>query len=107
MCAFVTLILRSAPCFFAVLLAIGGLGEYNSGMKTCLGTLLLVPIIVALVGTVAYHASVNQEVRFEQRDSDEVYINTQRSYRPPTHIATQKPKPEQLQDDDTAEEVSE
>ena len=80
-------------------------------MKTCLGSLLLVPVILALIGTVIYHASVNQEARFEPRDTNAIYINTQRSYRPPIaapptraveapHISTP-----QLRDDDTAEEV--
>lgn len=100
------------PQSFALAKANGG--GYNSAMKTCLGSLLLVPVILALVLTVVYHTSVNQEVRFEQRDTNAQYINTARSYRPPeikeqpkaaaeaTHPAT-----EQLRDDDAAEEVDE
>lgn len=88
--------------------------EYNGGMKTCLGSLLLVPVIVALVLTAVYHTSVNGEVRFEQRDTNAQYINTARSYRPPE--VKQAPKQaaeakeaatEQLKDDDAAEEVDE
>ncbi len=51
-------------------------------MKTCLGSLLLVPTILALVGTAIYHISVNSELRFEQRDTNTEYINVHRSYRP-------------------------
>ena len=51
-------------------------------MKTCLGSLLLIPTIIALVGTVVYHASVNSELRFEERDTNAEYINIRRSYRP-------------------------
>lgn len=83
-------------------------------MKTCLGSLLLVPVIVGLVLTVVYHTSVNGEVRFEQRDTNAQYINTARSYRPPE--VKQEPRAaaeaknantEQLVDDDAAEEVDE
>ncbi|MGN0869312.1 MAG: hypothetical protein ACI4O9_07290 [Akkermansia sp.] len=80
-------------------------------MKTCLGSLLLVPVILALIATVIYHASVNQEARFEPRDTNAIYINTQRSYRPPVPVppkrATEAPQVNspQLRDDDTAEEV--
>lgn len=52
-------------------------------MKTCLGSLLLVPVLMALVATLVYHASVNAELRFEQRDTNARYINTARSFRPP------------------------
>ncbi len=51
-------------------------------MKTCLGSLLLIPIILALIATAVYHISVNSELQFEQRDTNEHYINTERSYRP-------------------------
>ena len=51
-------------------------------MKTCLGSLLLVPVILALVITAVYHTSVNSELQFEQRDTNAQYINTSRSYRP-------------------------
>ncbi len=51
-------------------------------MKTCLGSLLLVPTILALVGTAIYHISVNSELRFEERDTNTEYINVNRSYRP-------------------------
>lgn len=92
----------------------GNRTEYNEGMKTCLGSLILVPVIVALVLTAVYHTSVNGEVRFEQRDTNAQYINTARSYRPPE--VKQAPKQaeeakdaatDQLKDDDAAEEVDE
>lgn len=51
-------------------------------MKTCLGSLLLVPVILALVVSVIYHTSVNSELQFEQRDTNAQYINTARSFRP-------------------------
>jgi hypothetical protein len=51
-------------------------------MKTCLGSLLLVPVILALVVSAVYHTSVNSELQFEQRDTNAQYINTSRSYRP-------------------------
>ncbi len=51
-------------------------------MKTCLGSLLLVPTILALVGTAIYHLSVNSELKFEERDTNVEYINIHRSYRP-------------------------
>ncbi len=78
-------------------------------MRTCLGSLLLVPTLLALVGTAVYHVSVNSELRFEERTSNTEYINSARSYRPQTRDAkdakaTAKPAVE-LQDDDTAEEV--
>ena len=79
-------------------------------MKTCLGSLLLIPTLAAVVLTVVYHASVNAELRFEQRDSDTEYINTARSYRPP--VKKEKPRaivtpaaPPDMKDDDAPEEV--
>lgn len=51
-------------------------------MKTCLGSFLLIPVILALVVTVVYHISVNSDLRFEAKDTNERYINTERSYRP-------------------------
>ncbi len=51
-------------------------------MKTCLGSLLLVPTLLALVGTAIYHISVNSELCFEERDANTEYININRSYRP-------------------------
>lgn len=51
-------------------------------MKTCLGSLLLIPVIIALIITAVYHTSVNSELQFEQRDTNAQYINTERSYRP-------------------------
>ncbi len=51
-------------------------------MKSCLVCLLLVPTILALVGTAVYHTSVNSELRFEKRDTNAEYINIRRSYRP-------------------------
>ena len=90
-------------------------------MKTCLGSLLIVPVILALVITVIYHTSVNSELQFEQRDTNAQYINTARSYRPqikepekpatppPAPAATSTPAPAGavpgLVDDDVAEEV--
>ena len=92
-------------------------------MKTCLGSLLLVPVILALVITAVYHASVNSELQFEQRDTSAHYINTARSYRPQIKEAekpaTPPPAPARekkdapvpagavpgLVDDDVAEEV--
>lgn len=92
-------------------------------MKTCLGSLLLVPVILALVITAIYHTSVNSELQFEQRDTNAQYINTARSYRPqikepekpvpppaaPAKDAKDTPTPAGavpgLVDDDVAEEV--
>ena len=51
-------------------------------MKTCLGSILIVPALIGLALTGLYHVSVNCELRFEEADTEEVYINTQRSYRP-------------------------
>lgn len=90
-------------------------------MKTCLGSLLLVPVILALIVSVIYHTSVNSELQFEQRDTNVQYINTARSYRPQIKETTPPataPEPAQEQeqntpagavpglvDDDIAEEV--
>ena len=95
-------------------------------MKTCLGSLLLIPVILALVVSVIYHTSVNSELQFEQRDTNAQYINTARSYRPqvkeaeknaaPAAEAPAAPRGQQdspapagavpgLVDDDVAEEV--
>lgn len=92
-------------------------------MKTCLGSLLLVPVILALVITAVYHTSVNSELQFEPRDTNAQYINTARSYRPqikePQKPAEAPPAPAApgqnnqapagavpgLVDDDVAEEV--
>ncbi len=52
------------------------------GMKTCLGSLLLVPTLLALVISAIYHVSINSELCFEQRDIHTEYINVNRSYRP-------------------------
>lgn len=83
-------------------------------MKTCLGSLLLLPTLAALILTAIYHTSVNAELRFEQRDSNEEFINTRRSYRPQIRRETsdqntsprdgQKSALPALRDDDTAEE---
>lgn len=79
-------------------------------MKTCLGSLLLLPTLAAVIITVVYHTSVNSELRFEQRDSNEEFINTRRSYRPqirreaPARERQKSPLPA-LQDDDIAEEA--
>lgn len=80
-------------------------------MKTCLGSLLLLLTIAALVFTVVYHTSVNSELRFEPRDANAEYINTRRSYRPQVQAKKTAPtdsageKTAGIQDDDTAEEV--
>ena len=90
-------------------------------MKTCLGSLLLVPVILALVVSIVYHTSVNSELQFEQRDTNAQYINTARSFRPqikepekpatPPAPANDKDTPTPagavpgLVDDDVAEEV--
>lgn len=90
-------------------------------MKTCLGSLLLVPVILALVVSIVYHTSVNSELQFEQRDTNAQYINTARSFRPqikepekpatPPAPARDKDTPTPagavpgLVDDDVAEEV--
>ena len=90
-------------------------------MKTCLGSLLLVPVILALVITAIYHTSVNSELQFEKKDTNAQYINTSRSFRPqvkeaekpaaPIPAKTDKNAPVPagavpgLVDDDTAEEV--
>lgn len=90
-------------------------------MKSCLGSLLLVPVILALVITAVYHTSVNSELQFEQRDTNAQYINTARSFRPQIKEAekpaTPVPRKESkvtpapagavpgLVDDDVAEEV--
>lgn len=89
-------------------------------MKTCLGSLLLVPVILALVASVIYHTSVNSELQFEQRDTNAQYINTARSFRPQIKEAEKTippapaPAPDAptpagavpgLVDDDVAEEV--
>ena len=77
-------------------------------MKSCLGSLVLVIALVAVVVTVAYHASVNSELRVEPRDSHVEYINTRRSYRPRKQPQNQQQQqaPEGLQEDDLAEEVT-
>lgn len=77
-------------------------------MKSCLGCLVLVIALGAVVITVAYHASVNSEVRFETRDSHVEYINTNRSYRPPKVQSKQPAQPApsaSMADDEAAEEV--
>lgn len=87
-------------------------------MKTCLGSLLLIPVILALVASVIYHTSVNSELQFEQRDTNAQYINTARSYRPQVKEAEKNAAPRGQQDspapagavpglvdDDVAEEV--
>jgi hypothetical protein len=90
-------------------------------MKTCLGSLLLVPVILALVITAVYHTSVNSELQFEKKDTNAQYINTSRSFRPQIKEAEKPAAPVPakadknatipagavpgLVDDDTAEEV--
>lgn len=51
-------------------------------VKTFLGSLLLIPVILALVITAVYHTSVNAELKFEKRETSTQYINTERSFRP-------------------------
>lgn len=51
-------------------------------MRTCLGLLLLFFIIVALIGTVVYHACVNSELSFEQKAPATDFKNYERSYIP-------------------------
>ena len=63
-----------------------------AGMKTCLGTLILVPAILGLAVTVAFHASMDADVRFEERDTNAQYINTERSYRPARQEQADKEK---------------
>lgn len=74
-------------------------------MKSCLGCLVLVIALGAVIVTVAYHASVNSELRFETRDSHVEYINTNRSYRPPKMQQNKPTAPVQIEDDEAAEEV--
>lgn len=83
------------------------------GMKSCLAGLLIVIILGSIVITMAYHASVNSELRFEMRDSHVEYINTRRSYRPPKiqqgHPAPPTPTAAGLEfdDEETAVEADE
>lgn len=56
--------------------------QYNTHMRTCLGLLLLFFIIVALIGTVTYHACVNTELSFEQKAPATDFKNYERSYVP-------------------------
>lgn len=77
------------------------------GMKSCLGSLVLVVTIGAVALTAAYHAAVNSNLRFEPRHSQAEYINTRRSYRPPVQRQPKHTAPAAtLQDDDIAEEVA-
>ena len=61
-------------------------------MKTCLDTLILVPAILGLALTVVYHASMDADLKFEERDTNAQYINTERSYRPAQHQDAVKPQ---------------
>lgn len=78
-------------------------------MKTCLCSLLLLFTIFFVVMTVIYHTSVNGELRFEEKDTNTEYINTNRSYRPPARKEQSKPVappvPVEFKDDDTPEEA--
>lgn len=75
-------------------------------MKSCLGCLVLIIALGAVVITVAYHASVNSELKFETRDSHVEYINTHRSYRPRMQQQKRQQTPAiEMQDDESAEEV--
>lgn len=82
-------------------------------MKSCLGGLILVLTVVALIITVIYHTSVNSELRFEPRDANAEYINTRRSYRPQIKREDDKAQTSEkaaaesaIPDDETAEEVT-
>ena len=79
-------------------------------MRSCLGGLILMLVIVALIATVIYHTSVNSELRFEPRDANAEYINTRRSYRPQIkrdEDKASKPAPANgFKDDEVAEEVA-
>lgn len=75
-------------------------------MKSCLACLVLLIAVFSIVLTVAYHASVNSELRFEPKDSHEEYINTRRSFRPRKPQRRDVPAPAvNLPEDDVAEEV--
>ncbi len=74
-------------------------------MKTCLGSLLLVPTLLALVGTAIYHISVNSELCFEERDTNTEYINVNRSYRPQIKPDKAEKKNPKARNDNKAEEV--
>ncbi len=56
-------------------------------MRTCLGLLLLLLVLGAIVFTVIYHASINADVRFERKETNTEFINTRRSFRPPAGAA--------------------
>ncbi len=82
-------------------------------MRSCLGGLVLMLAIAALIVTVIYHTSVNSELRFEPRDANAEYINTRRSYRPQIKREPEKQADEVvpgavsgMRDDETAEEVA-
>lgn len=74
-------------------------------MKTCLGTLILVPAILGLALTVVYHASMDADLKFEERDTNAQYINTERSYRPAQHADAAKAKAAQEKNDPAAQQT--
>ncbi len=76
-------------------------------MKTCLGSLLLVPTLLALVGTAIYHISVNSELSFEERDTNTEYINVNRSYRPQVKPAREEKKGDAAQSEQQAAQAGE
>ncbi len=81
---------------------------YSTTMKSFLGVLILLLTALGIILTIAYHTSVNAELRFVPRVSHEEYINTRRSYRPrrvPSSPAVPNAREMHLPDDDTAEEV--
>lgn len=43
----------------------------------------MVPALIGLAITGIYHVSVNSQLRFEKVDTQDAYINKQRSYRAP------------------------
>lgn len=63
---------------------------------------------MAIVLSIAYHTSLNTTLKFEPRDTNEQYINTRRSYRPPVQQAHPQTAPttqESQEEDEIAEEV--
>lgn len=63
-------------------------------MRTCLGILLMVPALIGLAITGIYHVSVNSQLRFEKVDTQDAYINKQRSYRAPQPGEEAEARPE-------------
>lgn len=53
-------------------------------MHIYLSIVVLILTIVAAIATVGYNATINSQLSFKQKQDNTDYINTQRSYRPPT-----------------------